>query len=671
MWSPGGWGETHSTCEALLALQEKTIPALLPLPLFRAFMNLHGVAPGDRDAFAKRVWALRQAAMQSTNTAYACAMGDQLDAGIARYLAGAAKRSPLVRQNALAALLEWSGPNDTALLARKTPEEELTSSNSVLNLTETVFRKSLEEAPFHGGVAIPIRNLRHLDGLRGKLGSAAADARIDAVAERQMVALGEGARRLGSHPRMHAIAVNAAEKALARGDGRALSALCHAVAEIFDRSDQNQQLTLIAELNQASRWETAYLLADAILRRNPDASPDFARLRTEAAAHMTGVYPVAENDPTFPLYVAADELLLGRNTERAWFLLNRNLAVFEKDPLRYPPLFIAWAVEQLRNARGDRAAMLDKAAALVDAMPIKEKQLPDELAASLMLTKAEIARDRRRFDTAHLDYQAIRNHPAYQKTSAGRKAMFLFENFVEDRDGRPRRELDAAYRIRPGDALLIQVSDPDMDATPEADAVAVQVSAGDQPPLTLSAVEERDPGAPEGVETYVGGVFHALLKTVDASDAAAVAAEAVLGELELQGSPQVVREAKRLRAYLYKDRMGKFEKAIGYFNEAVDPPESLWGVQECLWRLGRKDEAQAMLGEIVGAFPKDAPRAMFQKAEYFRLDGEKASAIACYRRILSNPEWSRSGEASRATPRPSKFPVFAASPPTGRRRSCS
>ncbi|NLE43013.1 MAG: hypothetical protein GX615_14470, partial [Lentisphaerae bacterium] len=117
MWSPGGWGETHSTCEALLALQEKTIPALLPLPLFRAFMNLHGVAPGDRDAFAKRVWALRQAAMQSTNTAYACAMGDQLDAGIARYLAGAAKRSPLVRQNALAALLEWSGPNDTALLA--------------------------------------------------------------------------------------------------------------------------------------------------------------------------------------------------------------------------------------------------------------------------------------------------------------------------------------------------------------------------------------------------------------------------------------------------------------------------------------------------------------------------------------------------------------------------
>ncbi len=247
----------------------------------------------------------------------------------------------------------------------------------------------------------------------------------------------------------------------------------------------------------------------------------------------------------------------------------------------------------------------------------------------------------------------------------------LFENFVEDRDGRPRRELDAAYRIRPGDALLIQVSDPDMDATPEADAVAVQVSAGDQPPLTLSAVEERDPGAPEGVETYVGGVFHALLKTVDASDAAAVAAEAVLGELELQGSPQVVREAKRLRAYLYKDRMGKFEKAIGYFNEAVDPPESLWGVQECLWRLGRKDEAQAMLGEIVGAFPKDAPRAMFQKAEYFRLDGEKASAIACYRRILSNPEWGRSGEASRATPRPSKFPVFAASPPTGRRRSCS
>lgn len=126
------------------------------------------------------------------------------------------------------------------------------------------------------------------------------------------------------------------------------------------------------------------------------------------------------------------------------------------------------------------------------------------------------------------------------------------------------------------------------------------------------------------------------------------AALAVLLELERQPDPDLVRQAKRLRANLYKDKTNECEKAIPLYLEVADPPGTLWALQECYRRTGKKVEAQQTLTEIASMFPPDAARAMFQKGEYFERDGQKAEAIAHYRRLMSHPEWKRSPESSRA-----------------------
>ena len=125
-------------------------------------------------------------------------------------------------------------------------------------------------------------------------------------------------------------------------------------------------------------------------------------------------------------------------------------------------------------------------------------------------------------------------------------------------------------------------------------------------------------------------------------------AEAVLDQLERNEDPAVVLAAKRSRAYLYKDRMNLPEKAIPLFIEIADPPASLWALQECFWRAGKKSQAQATLTEIASIFPPEAARAMYQKADYYQRDNDKAQAIAHYRRILAHPDWKKSGEASNA-----------------------
>jgi tetratricopeptide (TPR) repeat protein len=126
------------------------------------------------------------------------------------------------------------------------------------------------------------------------------------------------------------------------------------------------------------------------------------------------------------------------------------------------------------------------------------------------------------------------------------------------------------------------------------------------------------------------------------------AALSELAQLEQQADPEGVRRAKRTRAYLYKDRTNECEKAIPLFMEVADPPATLWALQECFRRTGKKAEAQQTLTEIASVFPPEAARAMFQKAEYFERDGQKSEAIAHYRRLMAHPEWKASPESSRA-----------------------
>ncbi len=188
------------------------------------------------------------------------------------------------------------------------------------------------------------------------------------------------------------------------------------------RDHESRNYTVaVSNLLANGRAELAYLLAT----RNIELGqrPALQRLRTEASAKMPGIYPVGEKDPAYPLYVAADALA-NHNPERAWMLLSANLKVFDLDPLRYQPQFALWALEKYRLVRGENDELRDKAWEHIEKLLAKESSLPAEVAAGLFLLRAEIAEDRLQYDVAHSGYQAIRNHAQYQKTAAGRQAMF-------------------------------------------------------------------------------------------------------------------------------------------------------------------------------------------------------------------------------------------------------
>lgn len=193
------------------------------------------------------------------------------------------------------------------------------------------------------------------------------------------------------------------------------------------RGDWPDIVRICSTLMATDRVEIAYLLASC--HRDIDKVAELQKIRTEAAGKMPGLYPVNSNDPAYPLYVAADALAQN-NPERAWALLSAHAKVFDKDPMRYQPQFVLWALEQYRAIRGPNDALCEKAWKHVETLLQKESAYPAEIAAGLFLVRAEIAEDRLQYEIAHAGYQALRNHAQYRTTKAGRQAMFKDVNLM-------------------------------------------------------------------------------------------------------------------------------------------------------------------------------------------------------------------------------------------------
>ena len=202
---------------------------------------------------------------------------------------------------------------------------------------------------------------------------------------------------------------------VAHSFGRAITR--HAISD-------NTVMDILDRSRSEEMWEPIYLFVCAVAGDNNKEVFDMAaRFRAEASAHLPGVYPVPENDPLYPLYVAADEFVRN-NFERATELLTSHLREFERDAAKLPPAFTAWAVDQMRLMRGEKDAMLIRARALATRLLDDESKLTPEVAAAMILVRAESFRDQQNFEAAKLEYQTIRNNPAYAKTKAARRAMF-------------------------------------------------------------------------------------------------------------------------------------------------------------------------------------------------------------------------------------------------------
>lgn len=119
-----------------------------------------------------------------------------------------------------------------------------------------------------------------------------------------------------------------------------------------------------------------------------------------------------------------------------------------------------------------------------------------------------------------------------------------------------------------------------------------------------------------------------------------------LVDVEKMGDEAWARRAKGSRAWIYKDRLGKFDEAVKLYQELDDPPGTLWRIQECHRRAGRLDKAMITLNEIENMFPDDAPNAAWHKAWYWHEAREKKKAIAEARKILKKYKESRAASSA-------------------------
>jgi tetratricopeptide (TPR) repeat protein len=125
-------------------------------------------------------------------------------------------------------------------------------------------------------------------------------------------------------------------------------------------------------------------------------------------------------------------------------------------------------------------------------------------------------------------------------------------------------------------------------------------------------------------------------------------AQLALEELVANPDAAVSLRAKKTLAWFHKDRTRQYDKAIALYLDISEPPGTLWSLQECYRRAGKKREAYTILTELASIFPSEAPRAVWTQGQYREQDGEKEQAIALYRRLLSQPDWKKSPESSSA-----------------------
>ncbi len=355
----------------------------------------------------------------------------QGDAAVVRYIAGAKKLDPASRYNALSALcgttINMGGVWTHAVQEADGKEEPSVAQFSAILRDELL--PAIKAVPRKASATLRRLGQNRFTDCWGRICSSRQPESIHrANAEycREFAArMGEGLQCAIDKWRVHIplrMGFDEMRKLKLFGD---MGVCAHCVGETFSRIvDNGSGITaLLDSCRKEEIWEPAHIIASRVGTDNVDLNTTLQRIRSDCSTHMPGIYPVDEASPLYPLYVAADELERN-NSERAWSLLQKNIQTFEREAGRLPANFVAWGVEQLRRQRGKDDMNLIKARAISTRLLANETSLTPELAASLMLTRAECFRDQRNYEAARLEYQSIRNGNYYKGTRAARQAMF-------------------------------------------------------------------------------------------------------------------------------------------------------------------------------------------------------------------------------------------------------
>lgn len=149
------------------------------------------------------------------------------------------------------------------------------------------------------------------------------------------------------------------------------------------------------------------------------------------------------------------------------------------------------------------------------------------------------------------------------------------------------------------------------------------------------------------MEQYVSNAMERLWlsynidRNAQAWDACILTLKQIIGGPDAEES----RKGKKTLAWVYKDCTRDYEKAVSLYQEIAEPPGTLWDIQLCYRRLGKKTEAYATLQDLE-FFPDQRAQAVWTAAEYYREDGNKDMAVSRYRRLLSDPELKKSQQSS-------------------------
>ncbi|MBQ6247866.1 MAG: hypothetical protein IJK04_13430, partial [Kiritimatiellae bacterium] len=92
----------------------------------------------------------------------------------------------------------------------------------------------------------------------------------------------------------------------------------------------NNILAVLEACKKDEIWEPAHIVSSRVNTDNGALNTSLQRIRSDCSTHMPGIYPVDENHPLDPLYVAADELERN-NSERSWALFQKNIQTFERE----------------------------------------------------------------------------------------------------------------------------------------------------------------------------------------------------------------------------------------------------------------------------------------------------------------------------------------------------
>ena len=362
-------------------------------------------------------------------------LADQQDAAITRYIAGAKKLDPASRYNALTALFgacvyakgSWMYAVD------EVPENTESKPTNFAGIIRDEVLPALKAVPHKSSAMLGRFNSnRYTDCLnhlyeRGEKRQPEEIWKMTLDFCRELaVRAGEGHQCEVDQWRIHNALRTGFNELRKLKLYEELAKCAYRVGDSFSVSaDWNGQntLALLEQCKKDEIWEPAHIIASRAVTDNATLNTGLQRVRSDCSTHMPGIYPVDENHPLYPLYVAADELERN-NSEHSWALLQKNIQTFEREAAKLPPSFVAWGVEQFRLARGKKDELLLKARGISTRLLANESSLTPELAASLMLTVAECARDQRNYEHARLQYESIRNGNYYKGTKAARRAMF-------------------------------------------------------------------------------------------------------------------------------------------------------------------------------------------------------------------------------------------------------